>query len=112
MDAVLRGAMQLAERPLERLDFALVINLLAFCQLECFKNLFHLGNGCLELLDNGGDLFDCLADSRPSRCGLDRRWYRLGGWGWGLSFVCRIGRRRLFCIGLRSTRGSAPTSAS
>ncbi len=80
------GTMQLPQRALQRLDFALVINFLALGQLEGFQHFLHLIQRLLQLLDNAGDLLDGLAD---------RRGFRRSGFGPAFGFGFARARRRL-----------------
>lgn len=61
--------MQLPERTLQRLDFALVINLLSLGQLERFQHDFHFIECAFQLLDDLCHLLDRLADRRGARDG-------------------------------------------
>jgi hypothetical protein len=60
------GAMQLAEGPLQRLDFPFVIDLLALGEFERFQHQLHLLERAPQFFDDLTHLIDSLAD-RGSR---------------------------------------------
>ena len=54
--------MQLTKRSLKRVNFALVVDLLALRQLERLQHQLHFFQGSLQFFDHPVDLVDRLAD--------------------------------------------------
>lgn len=61
---VLAGAMKLAQRALEALNLALVIDLLALGQFQGFQHFFHLFERMFQFLDDAIDLLNGIGDRR------------------------------------------------
>ena len=56
------GTVQLPKSPLERIDLALVLDLLALRQFERLQHHFHFLQSRLQLFDDAVDLVDRVAD--------------------------------------------------
>lgn len=61
---VFAGAMDLAQRALEILNLALIVDLLAFGQFQRLEHFFHLFERMFQFLDDAVDLIDGFADRR------------------------------------------------
>lgn len=61
---VFTGPMKLAQRALQILYLALVVNFLAFGQFQRFQHLFHLLKRMLQFLDDAVDLLDRVGNRR------------------------------------------------
>jgi hypothetical protein len=63
LTTAMTGSMQLAKLPLQRLDFAFVIDLLALGHLECFQHHLHFLQRLFQVFDDVSDLLDGAADA-------------------------------------------------